>query len=171
MNFPNPTVTPETVPDAGRFLVEAPVARLALRCHLGPSSTVPDLTVSSRNVVPPGRSAEDSLGVVQEVIGERVTRLITGVAAQAGLGQQTPQRVLILPDQERFVDSIESELVKRLGVAQKAENYPEFIAALAKNLYQWLEQHAESRKKLSAEFDGGRLYLLSPVLKRRPGRT
>jgi hypothetical protein len=150
------------------FVASPSVAQLALLCRAaGPVGSVPDLTVTSRRLVPSKPTAIQHLDVVQEAIGERLVRLVSGLARDASVRPEAPDRVLISHDRDHLAEEVERLLARRLGLDPKAKAYDDFRTALAIDFYDWLTAHPELRTQMRGEFDGQRFYVRCPQVRRR----
>ena len=153
------------------FLPSSQVARMALHCRdRSGREQVPDLSVTSRRAVPWGRDVSDHLDVVREAIGERLVRLVSGLAVEAALREAPSGRMLVLTDGKRFTPQVEQRLAERLGLSRTAKEFSEFQMSLATAFFQWLTDHPRLRERMRGEIEDEEFYVRYPVLRRRESR-
>jgi hypothetical protein len=161
-----PPRTPEV--DSEMFVASAQATDLALRClDRSGEESIPDLRVTSRRAFVRGSKAQ-RLEVAREAIGERLVRLVSGLATESALQDKPPTRVLVLIDPTHFSTEVEQRLAQRLGLSPSADDFADFGTVLASEFRHWLQEHSGQRDRMRGEFEGHQFFVRCPRLRRRP---
>lgn len=164
---PDPNDRPTDGPGhpAERFVASSDVARLAFSC----CDPAIDMANSAFPLASSRRTASDAederLLVVGEAIGERLVRLIGGLAMESALHRDRAAAILVMRDRRHFAPAVDRRLALRLGLDDSAEACATFRSTLAAEFYGWLRKSPAARAALAGRFDDdGRFLVRRPEL-------